>query len=123
MNTINLLERYLQAIGRYLPPTTKDDTLAELRANLLAEMDERAEDLGRPLTDAETAGILRAHGKPEQVALRYLPQRSLIGPTHLPLLPSRPSSRVPTVFAGLCNCECGKADLCPQRNLPHQGNR
>ncbi|MGA8940016.1 MAG: hypothetical protein WB439_12720 [Acidobacteriaceae bacterium] len=81
---MNLLERYLQAIGRYLPPSTKEDTLAELRANLLAEMDERTEDLGHPLTDTEAADILRAHGKPEQVALRYLPQRSLIGPTLFP---------------------------------------
>lgn len=81
---MNLLERYLQAIGQYLPPSTRQDTLAELRANLLSQMDDRAEELNRPLTDAEVADILRAHGKPEQVALRYLPQRSLIGPTIFP---------------------------------------
>jgi len=81
---MDLLERYLQAIGQYLPAATKDDTLAELRANLLDQMDGRAEELGRPLADADVAAILRAHGKPEVVALRYLPQRSLIGPTIFP---------------------------------------
>ena len=35
---MDLLERYLQAVGEYLPARTKADTLAELRENLLAEM-------------------------------------------------------------------------------------
>ena len=30
---MDLLARYLQAIGQYLPAETKDDVLAELRAN------------------------------------------------------------------------------------------
>jgi hypothetical protein len=81
---MDLLERYLQAIAQYLPPNSSDDTIAELRANLLDQMDARAEELGRPLTEAEVADILRAHGKPEAVALRYLPQRSLIGPAVFP---------------------------------------
>jgi len=81
---MDLLERYLQAVGQFLPAETRADTLAELRANLLEQMDAQAEELGRPLTEAEIADVLRAHGKPEVVALRYLPQRSLIGPTIFP---------------------------------------
>jgi hypothetical protein len=49
---MDLLERYLQAVGQYLPAKGKDDTLAELRANLLAEMDGRAEEFGRPLNES-----------------------------------------------------------------------
>jgi hypothetical protein len=82
---MDLLERYLQAIGQYLPASTRDDVLAELRANLQAQIDDRAEELRRPLTDHETADILLAHGQPELVAARYLPQRSLIGPALFPL--------------------------------------
>ena len=41
VNGMDLLERYLQAVGQYLPAATKDDTLAELRANLLEQMDAR----------------------------------------------------------------------------------
>jgi hypothetical protein len=81
---MDLLERYLQAIGQYLPSSTREDVLAELRANLQAQMDDRAEELGRPLGDADVAAILLEHGKPEVVALRYLPQRSLIGPAIFP---------------------------------------
>jgi len=81
---MDLLERYLQAVGQYLPAETKADTIAELRSNLMEQIDAREEDLGRSLTAAELGEILRAHGKPEAVALRYLPQRSLIGPTVFP---------------------------------------
>src|ERR1700710_1119790 len=85
MTTKNdLLERYLQAVGEYLPEATKDDTLAELRANLLEQMDAGEEELERPLEVGDVAAILRAHGKPEVVAVRYLPQRSLIGPSVFP---------------------------------------
>jgi hypothetical protein len=82
---MDLLERYLQAVGQHLPVATRDDVLAELRANLQAQMDDRAEELGRPLTEHETADVLLAHGRPELVAERYLPQRSLIGPALFPL--------------------------------------
>jgi len=81
---MDLLERYLQAVGQYLPTETKDDTIAELRSNLMEQIDAREEELGRPLDFAEVATILKEHGKPEAVALRYLPQRSLIGPTVFP---------------------------------------
>ena len=85
MTTKNdLLERYLQAVGEYLPMMSKADTLAELRANLLDQMEAREDELGRELTQDDMAALLRAHGKPELVALRYLPQRSLIGPTIFP---------------------------------------
>jgi hypothetical protein len=82
---MNLLERYLQAIGQYLPVKGKDDTLAELRANLMAEIESREEELGRPLNEAEVSSVLAKHGRPMIVASRYLPQQSLIGPGLFPL--------------------------------------
>ena len=81
---MDLLERYLQAVGQYLPAASKDDTLAELRANLLAQMDALEEETGRPLSPDEMAGVLKKHGRPELVAARYLPQQSLIGPELFP---------------------------------------
>lgn len=85
MNPTNdLLARYLQAIGQSLPLATRDDVLAELRANLQAQIDDRAEELNRPLTEPEVAAILTSHGRPEVVAARYLPQRYLIGPALFP---------------------------------------
>jgi len=82
--TSDLLARYLQAIGDHLPAATRDDVLAELRANLQAQLDDRAEELNRPLTDAEVAAILKDHGRPIVVAARYLPQQYLIGPAIFP---------------------------------------
>ncbi len=82
---MDLLERYLQAVGEYLPANMKADTLAELRENLLAQMEAREEELGRSLTPAEVASVLEKHGRPMLVAARYLPQQSLIGPGLFPI--------------------------------------
>jgi hypothetical protein len=81
---MNLLERYLQAVGQYLAPGSREDVLAELRVNLEAEMDARAEEKQGPLTESETAAILKAHGRPMVVAARYMPQQYLIGPEVFP---------------------------------------
>ena len=82
---MDLLERYLQAVGEYLPANMKADTLAELRENLLAQMEAREEELGRALTQTEVAAVLEKHGRPMLVAARYLPQQSLIGPGLFPI--------------------------------------
>jgi hypothetical protein len=81
---MELLERYLQAVGKYLPAKGREDMLAEMRANLLAEIEEREDAAGRPLNDGEVAAVLEAHGMPVIVATRYLPQHSLIGPALFP---------------------------------------
>jgi len=82
---MDLLERYLQAVGQHLPAKSKNDTLAELRANLLAQIEAREEELGRSLTEAEVAAILEEHGRPMLVAMRYMPQQYLIGPGLFPI--------------------------------------
>ncbi len=81
---MDLLERYLQAVGQHLTAGTREDVLAELRVNLQAEMDAHAEEMERPLTESEVAAILKAHGRPMLVAARYLPQHYLIGPAVFP---------------------------------------
>ena len=81
---MDLLERYLQAVGRSLPLTTREDTLAELRANLLAQLDAQQEATGHAPTQPEIEALLLHHGHPAVVASRYLPQRSLIGPELFP---------------------------------------
>jgi len=80
----DLLDRYLQAIGEHLPAATRDDVLAELRANLQAQIDDRSEELNRPLSEADVAAILKDHGRPLVVAARYSPQQYLIGPAIFP---------------------------------------
>lgn len=81
---MELLDRYLQAVARNLPRSRQHDILAELRANLEAQLEDKESTLGRPLTQGESEDWLREIGAPIQVAARYLPQQSLIGPTLFP---------------------------------------
>jgi hypothetical protein len=82
---MDLLERYLQAVGQHLPAKSKADTLAELRENLLAQIEAREQEQGRPLTETELAAILEAHGRPVLVAAQYQPRQYLIGPRLFPI--------------------------------------
>ena len=82
---MDLLNRYLQAVKVFLPHRQQDDILRELSENLMSQMEDRAEVLGRPLTDAEQAEILRRHGHPMVVAGRYRSRQHLIGPVFFPI--------------------------------------
>ncbi len=79
MQSASLLDRYLHFTANFLPTHQRGDILAELRANLQAQMDDRAESFGRPLTEKEEADILKQHGHPMLVAARYLTVQRLIG--------------------------------------------
>lgn len=78
------LDRYLRAVGLLLPRSERDDILRELRANLEAELEDRAAERGAPLSDDDLIAFLRAHGDPATVAARFQPQRYLIGPAMWP---------------------------------------
>ncbi|HEV3150385.1 MAG TPA: hypothetical protein VGY94_05490 [Acidobacteriaceae bacterium] len=85
----DLLDRYLYAVSRHLPAQRRDDLaqndlIAELAANLRAQMEDKGAALGRPLSEDEQADLLRRHGHPIMVAARYQPHRSLIGPEIFP---------------------------------------
>src|ERR1700760_3265320 len=85
----DLLDRYLYAVSRHLPARRRadsapNDLIAELAANLQAQMEDKQEQLGRPLSEDEQAEVLRRHGHPIVVAARYQPHRSLIGPELFP---------------------------------------
>lgn len=68
---MNLLNRYLQEVARYLPKGRRDDIVAELRVNLMEQAEDREESFGRPLTGDEWIAILRNHGNPVVVAGQY----------------------------------------------------
>jgi hypothetical protein len=88
---MQLLDRYLTAVKFWLPKTLREDIAAELAANLQAEIDDRAAELGRPLTEEEIVLLLQQHGSPILVASRYQSEhrtvtigRQLIGPIVFP---------------------------------------
>ena len=82
---MDLLERYLQAVRFFLPRRQQDDIVRELSENLLSQMEDRAEELGRALNEDEQADILRRHGHPMLVAGRYRSHQQLIGPVFFPI--------------------------------------
>lgn len=68
---MTLTERYLKAVAAQLPKASRDDIIAELREAIQARLDDREEELGRPLNEAEEEAILREIGHPLTVAARY----------------------------------------------------
>jgi small-conductance mechanosensitive channel len=81
---MELLDRYLQAVKKHLPWERQDDIIAELRANLEAQLEDKEAELGRPLTKEEAEEWLKQIGSPIQVAARYQRQQFLIGPAIFP---------------------------------------
>ena len=82
---MELLDRYVQAVRFFLPPRQQDDIVRELSENLISQMEDREEELGRPIDEEEQARILRQHGHPMVVAGRYRSHQQLIGPVFFPL--------------------------------------
>jgi hypothetical protein len=82
---MELLDRYLQAVKKHLPLQRQEDIIAELRANLESQLEEKQEELGRPLTPAEAEQWIQSLGSPVQMAAHYQPQQYLIGPAIYPV--------------------------------------
>lgn len=82
---MELIERYLQAVGFWLPKAQKQDILAELSEDIRSQVEDKESQLGRKLTDADVEEILKQRGSPIMVANRYLPQQHLIGPVLYPI--------------------------------------
>jgi hypothetical protein len=88
---MELVDRYLKAIGTYLPADQRDDILRELSEDIRSEMEEKEGELARPLTEAEQEAILKQRGNPIRLAARYRQDhrtlafgRQLIGPELFP---------------------------------------
>jgi hypothetical protein len=81
---MELLDRYLQAVRKHLPWKRQDDIIAELRANLESQLEEREAELGRPMNDAEAETWIGQLSSPFQMAAHYQPQQYLIGPAVFP---------------------------------------
>jgi hypothetical protein len=81
----DLIDRYLQAVGFWLPRDQKQDILAEISEDLRSQLEDREAELGRALTESEVSDLLKQRGRPILVAGQFLPQRSLIGPALYPI--------------------------------------
>ncbi|HEY3887324.1 MAG TPA: hypothetical protein VGL73_02045 [Caulobacteraceae bacterium] len=82
---MDLIDRYLAAIGALTLQGQRQDILAELRDALMSRCEEKEAETGRPLTEDEVADVLRGFGHPLVVAARYGGQSYLVGPELYPL--------------------------------------
>jgi hypothetical protein len=82
---MELIERYLQAVGRALPKAQREDIVRELRDSILSQVEEQEESLGRPLNEAEQVEVLEKLGSPARLAGRYRKQEHVIGSTVFPI--------------------------------------
>lgn len=89
---MTLIDRYLRAVKSNLASEERDDIISELAENIHAQIEDRASELGRALTDDEQAAVLKQLGNPMVVASRYRADqrtvafgRQLIGPELFPL--------------------------------------
>lgn len=88
LTTEELLDRYVHAVKLLLilPPDKMEDIGAEVRSNLESQLEDQARALGRELRPDEVSDLLKRHGHPMKVALKYRegPGRSLISPALFP---------------------------------------
>jgi hypothetical protein len=82
---MELIERYLQAVGFWLPNAQRKDILAELSEDIRSEIEAREKELGRAMTDDDYEALLKHRGSPHVVAHKFLPERYLIGPVLFPI--------------------------------------
>jgi len=79
---MNLLDRYVAEVGKYLPRRSRADIEAEIRSTLEDMLDERTH--GAEASDAQVSDLLREYGDPRKVAASYGSTQYLISPRLYP---------------------------------------
>jgi hypothetical protein len=80
---MNLVERYVNEVGRFLPRKNREDIKAELQSSVVDSLEDR---FGPDATEVEIEEILREFGRPKEVAASYYPEgQYLIGPEYYSL--------------------------------------
>jgi len=80
---MELIDRYLAEVGRYLPPDRRADVLAELRLSIVETLGSSD---GAKLNEEDVVRVLKETGSPKEIAALYYPEgQYLIGPALYPL--------------------------------------
>jgi uncharacterized membrane protein len=81
---MNLLDKYMEQVGKRLPRKNRLDLQAEIRSTIEDMLEDRGQQPGQPLDEALISEVLLEYGSPEKVAAGYKPTRYLIGPRLYP---------------------------------------
>ncbi len=79
----DLVERYVNQVGRYLPESEREEVQNELRSLLQDQLDDRYK--GAPTQD-DVVELLEEFGDPRQMAASYGREQYLIGPDLYPMM-------------------------------------
>jgi hypothetical protein len=82
---MNLLDKYITAVGDHLPAKGRADIEAELRSTLQDMLDDRSAATGQPINDDMIKAVLKEYGAPAKVAATYQEPRYLVGPRLYPI--------------------------------------
>jgi hypothetical protein len=82
---MNLLDKYVNEVGKHLSRKSRPDIEAEIRSTLQDMLEDRSEHSGKPIDDAMTVEVLREFGAPDKVAASYVGAKYLIGPRLYPI--------------------------------------
>ena len=80
---MNLIDKYIAEVGKYLPRRNRADIEAEIRSTLEDMLDERKQGEG-PADEATVIQLLKEYGTPRKVAESYGTKQYLIGPRLYP---------------------------------------
>jgi len=81
---MNLIDKYIAEVGKYLPRRNRADIEAEIRSTLEDMLEERKQAEG-PENEAMILELLKEYGPPRKVAESYVGPRYLIGPRIYPI--------------------------------------
>lgn len=80
---MELIDRYIHEVGRYLPRKNRGDIQAELRSLLLDSLDAAGDE---EVSQEQVVAVLKKFGAPKEVAASYQPKNQyLIGPDLYPM--------------------------------------
>ena len=118
---MDLVDRYVYAVKRHLPAKQQDDIVNELTDDILSQIRDKEEELGRPLNETEQETVLKQYGHPYLLAMRYRPQQYLIGPALFPFYFPALKIAMGLAFAVqvIVAFSIGLAQNAPGRILPH----
>jgi hypothetical protein len=85
---MELIDRYMHAVGQALPESRRDEIVRELRANILDKLEAFAESQGREPAEAEVSGLLKELGHPQKVAGSFLTGQQLVSTDLFPVYKS-----------------------------------
>jgi hypothetical protein len=117
---MELVERYIAAVRRHLPAAQQDDIVNELTDDILSQIKDKEEAIGRPLDVSEQEAVLKQCGHPYLLAMRYRPQKYLIGPPLFPFYVPAMKIALAMAFAVqvIAAFSLGLSQQAPERILP-----